>query len=299
MYSLSIHTVMSIEDLIFSMLPIPFCLLTLFVLVYYERRRYKLYLEIKRVPQELLIMESYKNHLKNLKLKCVINNFIIVILVLEFVQNMGEVIYVLLYWSISFGGKIKVCELLNNLFPFIKTAQYVSSLGFFPIRFTVVLCLLMNFLWLAYQKYEYRYTIIRWTVYILIRTLVIFLINIPRNYNYDIFQDGYIIQILLLSLLVERFFLVLDLIQFVFYSRKFYLHLKSREKEIKLFYFDERAYLESKYLLIHFKIATILVGIALFFFTIGGFIITPLPDTLAIYLQVPFTNLGYIIFLIY
>ena len=157
----------------------------------------------------------------------------------------------------------------------------------------------MNFLWLAYRKYEYRYTIIRWTVYILIRTLVIFLINIPRNYNYDIFQDGYIIQILLLSLLVERFFLVLDLIQFVFYSRKFYLHLKSREKEIKLFYFDERAYLESKYLLIHFKIATILVGIALFFFTIGGFIITPLPDTLAIYLQVPFTNLGYIIFVIY
>ena len=136
MYSLSIHTVMSIEDLIFSILPIPFCLLTLFVLVYYIRRRYKLYLEIKRVPQELLIMESYKNHLKNLKLKCVINNFIIVILVLEFVQNMGEVIYVLLYWSISFGGKIKVCEFLNNLFPFIKTAQYVSSLGFFPIRFT-------------------------------------------------------------------------------------------------------------------------------------------------------------------
>ena len=62
----------------------------------------------------------------------------------------------------------------------------------------------------------------------------------------------------------------LRIIQFVYYARKFYLHLKSREKEIRLFYFDKKAYLDSKYLRIHFKIATILVGIAIFFFNLGS-----------------------------
>ena len=42
--------------------------------------RYKLYQEIKRIPKELLFKEEPQNQL-------VINNFIIVILVLEFVHN--------------------------------------------------------------------------------------------------------------------------------------------------------------------------------------------------------------------
>ena len=83
---------------------------------------------------------------------------------------------------------------------------------------------------------------------------------------------------------MERFFLIIDFIQFVYYSRKFYLQLKSREREFRFSYFDEKAYLESKFLRIHFKIATILVGIALFFFSLGAFIVTPQPDTLAIFL---------------
>ena len=125
---------------------------------------------------------------------------------------------------------------------------------------------MMDFLWWAYRKYEYKYTIIRWTWYIVIRALVLFLVQysysfilIPVDYRnlYDhlcIFQYGIVP--------------IIDFIQFVYYARKFYLHLKSREKEIRLFYFDKKAYLDSKYLRIHFKIATILLGIALFFFTL-------------------------------
>ena len=63
---------------------------------------------------------------------------------------------------------------------------------------------------------------------------------------------------------------IVDLIQFVYYARKFYLHLKSREKEIQLFYFDKKAFLDSKFLRIHFKIATILVVNALFFSTLSN-----------------------------
>ena len=62
---------------------------------------------------------------------------------------------------------------------------------------------------------------------------------------------------------------IIDFIQYMYYARKFYLHLKSREKEIRLFYFDKKAYLDSKYLRIHFKIATILVVNALFFSTLS------------------------------
>ena len=78
--------------LIYSILSTIFCILALFVLVYYIRRRYKLYKEINRIPQEMLINESYRNHLKNLKIKCLINNFIIVILVIEFIQNLCQFI---------------------------------------------------------------------------------------------------------------------------------------------------------------------------------------------------------------
>ena len=131
-----------------------------------------------------------------------------------------------------------------------------------------VLSTLMDFLWLVYRKYEYKYSMIRWTWHIVIRALVLFLIlfsinfiSIPVGYE-DILYD-----------LVNTFlgiFSIFDFIQFVYYARKFYLHLKSREKEIQLFYFDKKAYLDSKYLRIHFKIATILVGIALFFFTLAN-----------------------------
>ena len=266
MYSPTINT-SNVEYLIFSLLPLPFCLLTLFILVYYIRRRYRLYQEINRIPQELLIMEPYRNHLKNLQLKCIINNFIIVILVLEFVQNMGEVIYYLPNWVLIFDTENR------SMYPFFQNVQYYSYLFTNPIRFSVVqvVSLMMNFLWSAYRKYEYKYTIIRWTCYIVIRTSVLYLINLINLYH--LLSVDYQNTFLVIISFLQGIFLIMDFTQFVFYSRKFYLHLKSREKEIRLFYFDNKAYLDIKYLRIHFKFATILVGIALFFYTIGGYII--------------------------
>ena len=242
-----------------SLLPLPFCVLALFALVYYTRRRYKLYKEIKRIPKNLLILEEYKNHLKNLKLKCIINNFIIIILIIEIVQNVFQFI-------IFFPAQI-----IDFLFecPLYWELLYYSILLYMPIKYLLVpvLSMMMAFLWLAYRKYEYKYTIIRWTWYISIRALVLFVIQyskltnlIPLEYqlSYECFTD-----------IIWGIFPIIDFIQFVYYARRFYLHLKSREKEIRLFYFDKKAYLDSKYLRTHFKIATILVGIALFFYTLG------------------------------
>ena len=155
MYYKTVNNIFQVEQLILPITIVPFCLLTLFALVYYIRRRYKLYREIKRIPQELLFKESYKNYLKNLKIKCIIHNFIIVILVLEFVQNIGEVIFIIPNWIQETNSKI------ISIFPFLFTFLNYSDMFFFSMRFSVVpvVSLVMNFLWLVYRKYKYKYMV--------------------------------------------------------------------------------------------------------------------------------------------
>ena len=258
-----INTANTVDVVILSILSTIFCVLALFVLVYYIRRRYKLYKEINRIPQELLIMESYRNHLKNLKIKCIINNLIIVILVMEFIQNFGQIFtyspFVIAYFVKEF-----------NIFHFLMELQNYSTQFTIPIYYSFVplLTMMMDFLWLAYRKYEYKYTIIRWTWYIAIRISVVFLLEYCVVFN-SISADYETIYSDFVSI-IYSIFSIIDYIQFVYYARKFYFHLKSREKEIRLFYFDKKAYLDSKYLRIHFKIATILVSTALFFFTFAN-----------------------------
>ena len=250
-----------VEYLIIPISTLPFCSLTLFVFVHYIRRRHKLYQEIKRIPQELVHKESYKNHLKNLKLKCIIHNFIILILMLEFVRSLGYIICFLPNWFIDFAHEST--DMLN----FQLNMQKISYFLLRPLAYSFVplLSLLLSFLWLAYRKYEYKYTIIRWTWYIVMRAFLVILYSCINKIISGEFQ----ILIRIIYSLFIGFFIILDFIQYVYYSRRFYLHLKSRETEIRLFYFDNGAYLESKYLRFHFKIATILVGIALFFFTVA------------------------------
>ena len=124
-------TANSIPVVILSILSIIFCVLALFVLVYYIRRRYKLYKEINRIPQELLIKESYRNHLKNLKLKCIINNFVIIILVIEFLQVFGQIFiefpYLIIY-LVNIPG-------IN--FPFLPEVLMYSSLYTIPLCYSV------------------------------------------------------------------------------------------------------------------------------------------------------------------
>ena len=245
--------------LITTILSLIFCVLVLFVLVHYIRRRYKLYKEIDRIPQELLIKETYSNHLKNLKIKYFINNFIIVILVIEFILNLYQFIY-------NFPYVINYFVKDYNFNFFMEVGKYFNlvyiSIYYSPVP---VLSMMMDFLWLVYRKYESKYTIIRWTWYIVIRILFVLLTQnaIPLSLHYQIIYHY-------LDNVIYAIVPIIDLIQFVYYARKFYLHLKSREKEIQLFYFDKKAYLDSKYLRIHFKIATILVVIALFFSTLSN-----------------------------
>ena len=256
----NVNTVSATLIFITSILFFIFCVLVLFVLVYYIRRRYKLYKEINRIPQELLIKESYRNHLKNLKITCIINNFIIAILVIEILQNLCQFIYNCPY-MISYIVKDSNFSSFKEVEKYSQVVYILTYYSFVP-----VLTMMMDFLWLVYRKYEYKYTMIRWTWYIVLRALVLFIFQYPIPF----FLYHQIIYSCL-TYAIYGILPIIDFLQFVYYARKFYLHLKSREKEIRLFYFDKKAYLDSKYLRVHFEIATILVVNALFFSTLSTF----------------------------
>ena len=102
----------------------------------------------------------------------------------------------------------------------------------------------------------------------MIRILIAF--RFESVFNFIIFPIRFKMMSSNLVCIIYGIVSIIDLIQFVYYARKFYFHLKSREKEIRLFYFNKKAYLDSKYLRIHFKIATILVVNALFFSTLSN-----------------------------
>ena len=183
---------------------------------------------------------------------------------MEFFNSLAYMLAFSPFWVLNFD--------INNKTTFL----FLYHIGNFMVRFGIILrqslipllSLLMNFLWLVYRKYEYKYTLIRWFVYLAIRTFIIIILTVlhakpeHKGVNYES----------VLFCMVQIFFgciYIFDFVHFVHYARKLYFHLKSREKEIRLFYFDRKEYLDSKFLRIHFKIATILVGIALFFFTCG------------------------------
>ena len=255
----SVVIMAEIMNLILSILLMIFCYLAVFTLCYYIRRRFKLYQEINRITLDLLFFELYQNYRKNLRVQTLIANFIIIILVLEIIEN-------LMYFAFLFPLWVAVFD--NGQIP---TPIYhpLLNYGLLVIRIiiTPVLTLLMNVLWLVYRKYEYKITIIRWISYIVIRACVALTSNIIID-SLDEYDD-YKTLLPYICKYIYSSFTIFDLIQFVYYSRKFYLHLKSREKEIKLFYFDNTAYLESKYIRIHFMIATILVTVSLFFFAVA------------------------------
>ena len=248
-----------IVNLILSIILMIFCLLAVFTLCYYIRRRFKLYQEINRITQNLLFFEIYQNYRKNLRIQALIANFIIIILFLEIIEN-----FLYLAFLIPLLAAIFNSEQLPK-FLFLPLLNY--GLLIIRIIITPVLTLLMNVLWLVYRKYGYKFTIIRWVSYIVIRAFVILTSDIILESLDE--HDGYKILLSFICKYMYSSFTIFDLIQFVYSSRKFYLHLKSREKEIKLFYFDNTAYQESKHIRIHFMIATILVTISLFFFAVA------------------------------
>ena len=137
---------------------------------------------------------------------------------------------------------------MNYIFGFYVYAS--KLLGVIRLMYVPLLSLVMNFLWLVYRNYEYKYTMIRWTVYIVVRGLVA---GISIQSIIYMSNEYRLLAYMMLSVILISFF-AFDFIQYVYYSKRFYSHLKSREKEIRLFYFDREAYIQSKNIRMHFLI---------------------------------------------
>lgn len=202
------------------------------------------------ITSQQLWQPDYQNHKKNLKIMSMIANFIIIILLVEIGNNLTEFTVAAIY------------IFRRQFHPIIFHLALILTSCYFPI-----LCLLMKVLWLAYLHSPYRYTIVRWTAYIILRLVALYLVHswqlVYVNKDSTIKVD--------VSLFIFTYthlaYQVIDLITYILYSRRFYLHLKSRELEARLFY--EEKYLEAKYVRVHFKIATVLVSVAISLYTVS------------------------------
>ena len=134
-----------------------FCLLASTLLIYYSRLRYNLRLSIRGFPRENLWKISYQNHIKNLKIKCTIANFAIIILLIEIANNGSISIETIL----QFSDHRQAWNILNHV-------RFISKYSLIPL-----LCMLLDVLWLAYLHSQYKYTIMRWTAYIILRIVVL------------------------------------------------------------------------------------------------------------------------------
>ena len=238
-----------------AMLIISICLvltvLTVGILFHYIRRTYRIRKEIKRIATEKQWYPNFQNHLKNLKTKTMISNFIIIIVFIEFVN-----------------GTVRILQKLDSIVTkqvhlLLNHVGIISHLCHIPL-----LCLFLKVLCLAYLHSPYKFTIMRWTAYIVIRALIVYVSNLmiliyTLKYGDIIpmfFYDGLFV-----------IYAMIDLTTYLLYSRRFYIHLKSRESEAVLSHEKEK-YLEYKYLRTHFKVATIIVAIALIFYNLVSII---------------------------
>ena len=248
-------------DLVLSAFSFIFCILATIVLVYFIRRRYGLCNEIRQITQQQLWDPSYQSHLKNLQVKLLISNFIILILLVEIANNSSTSIrYFKGFLYESYKKQNAALDIL------IAVISYSTRVCYTPL-----LCIIMRVLWHIYLYLPYKHTVLRWTAYIALRVstcLGLCLIYFGLNYDVTGFPDetlswGWIETTYPVFQCVELGFYLL-------YSRKFYLLLQARRNEARISS-DDRNFLEYKYLCLHFKIATILVAVALIISTTANF----------------------------
>ena len=218
------------------------CVLATIVLVYYIRRRYILHLYMRDITPEMLWLVSYINHKKNLKIQATIANFAIIIILVEIANNIANV----------YNNLVILIPYNEQLLVLMVYVRSHTQLCHVPL-----LCMLLKVIWLAYLHAPYKYTIMRWTAYIVLRSCTILLVYERALEN----GEGSATTLELYSFMLSLYFAI-DTVMYFLYSRRLYQHLKSRELEAKLF-MDKQQYHSARLLRIHFQVATILVTLAI------------------------------------
>ena len=237
-----------------------FCLLASVVLCYYVRRRYLLARDIKNISKNDLTNPCYQNHLKNLRIKSMISTFIIVILCCEILYYFASLVCHIKRYASEF--LILNPAISYILFIVAKCSDYVDCIAF-SCQIAIP-CLLMKVLWLAYLHCPYENTIKRWSCCIIVRCVVTLTFQLLEDAKFPYYQNE--IAILFSVLMIILF--SLDFVLYIFYARRFYKHLKSRETEARLFK-DRASYRSERTIRVHFKVASILIAVAISFYVIA------------------------------
>ena len=262
-----LHWIRVIERDIIFITTILFSILAFTVFCYFLKRKFMLAKEIRNVLRTNITMSPcYQNHLKNLQIKLMITNFVVIIVLVEIMFNFSFAGIELPSWGDTFPKK-KFPNLARgyNYFRQIETIAVLCHIA--------IPCLLLRVLLLIYLNCPYRYTMMRWSIYIIVRIVVFELILFSLC-------EIYLTELAILQELLKSLVLLVDLLTYIIYSRRFYLHLKSREKEARLFK-DRTTYLNERAICLHFKVTSILVTIGLFAlqFPQAMYIIIYVPDT--------------------
>ena len=137
---------------------ISFVFFTLIILVYYIRRRYHLHLEIKAITTEQLWFRNFQNHLKNLRIKAMIANFVMIILFVE----LGTRVCFIIRNRCRMAALFKLnftCPNFGLTYTMYRTMELVTQLSYIPL-----LCLFVKVLWL-YLHSPYKYSVMKWLGY--------------------------------------------------------------------------------------------------------------------------------------
>ena len=242
-----------------------FCFLASAVLYFYVRKRYLLVRNIRNISDDDLINHCFQNSLKNLKIKVMIANFIVVIVIVEITFNLSFSILNFGCWLryMFHSDLIEYYRQIEPIFSYIFLIAYHCHI--------IIPCLLLKVLWLVYLHCPYKHTLLRWTGCIAVRCTVF----VVGRYLEDSMQSNELVVIF--SCLHTLAFFI-DFSLFLVYSRRFYKHLKSREVEARLFK-SKQDYMRERAIRRHYRVASILVVIAFFGIAIpqDDIIITILP----------------------
>ena len=243
-----------------------FSTLAFCVLGYFIHKRYRIYQKIKRTTnREFPTTYDVKKKLKNMKIEALVYNVIIFIIIIEIFENVDMCIYTMNIWIKYFFKIPKEMGKLDGIFARMGIVSQSLNIILVPI-----LCIFLRVLWLIYNHYPCKDALMKWWAYIIIR-LSSYLINYFLSTTIPINTASTILclcfQVAFLS------FYVFEYVMYLKYARQFYLHLKSREEEIRLHYYDEPAYRHSRFVRKYFSHSITFVAISLFFLSFSYFII--------------------------
>ena len=154
---------------------------------------------MKTITAEQLWFLSFQNHLKNLRIKAMIANFVMIILLVEIGTRVCFIIIdrcflikvLKLYLPCSSGGALHYIDF---------TLEVISQESYLPL-----LCLFVKVLWLVYLRSSYRYNVMKWVGYVVMKITAFYVyLYIGPIINHMVYSDSIETNVVYKKLIVKK-----------------------------------------------------------------------------------------------